>query len=221
MAQAKRRSGRSSRTTTDHEEIRRWVEERGGWPAEVEATARGDQTGILRIDFPGFSGEGKLRRIDWDEWFQKFDDASLALVLQETTAGGQRSNFNKIVARETAEARSRGVRTSRRAQRSAGGGARARSRSGAAGGRRGGRAAGARSDTGRGKSRSGTSRTAGRGGREAANEGSMRAERREAARTTGRKSARGRSTSSRRSTSKGGGRAPGGTRRSGGRSRGK
>src|SRR5690242_14834293 len=94
-----------SKTTIDHDEIRRWAEERGGQPAEVERTERDGETGIIRIDFPGFSGAGSLKTISWDEWFQKFDDAKLALVYQETTARGQKSNFNKIVARETASAR--------------------------------------------------------------------------------------------------------------------
>jgi hypothetical protein len=117
-----------SQTTTDHEAIRGWVEERGGWPAEVESTARGEgDTGIIRIDFPGFSGEGQLRRIDWDEWFDKFDGSGLAFVYQDTTAGGERSNFNKLVARETAAARKEGKRTARRV----GGAARARRPSGA------------------------------------------------------------------------------------------
>jgi hypothetical protein len=92
---------RVSKTTTDHEEIRRWAEERGAWPAEVETTARGGGTGIIRLDFPGFSGEGKLQRISWDEWFQKFDENGLALLVQEKTAAGQKSNFNKLVSRKT------------------------------------------------------------------------------------------------------------------------
>jgi hypothetical protein len=94
-----------SKTTTDHEEIRRWVEERGGQPSEVASTARSGQPGILRIDFPGYSGEGKLKPMEWDAWFEKFDRSGLALVYQEHTAGGERSNFNKLVKRETAQAR--------------------------------------------------------------------------------------------------------------------
>lgn len=103
-----------TRTTTDHEEIRRWVEERGGWPAEVARTERDGDTGIIRIDFPGYSGEGSLQRISWDDWFDKFDRSNLAFVYQEETSGGARSNFNKLVGRETAEARARGERKARR-----------------------------------------------------------------------------------------------------------
>jgi hypothetical protein len=118
-------AGKLTRTTTDHDEIRRWVDERGGWPAEVARTERGGEPGILRIDFPGFSGEGALQRISWEDWFRKFDEAKLAFTYQETTASGERSNFNKLVGRETAEARAQGKRTSRAASRVSTRGARA------------------------------------------------------------------------------------------------
>jgi hypothetical protein len=40
----------SSRQTTDHDEIRRWAEERGGHPANVRGTEdRGEEAGLLRI----------------------------------------------------------------------------------------------------------------------------------------------------------------------------
>jgi hypothetical protein len=41
-----------SRTTTDHDEIRKWVEAHDGSPAAVGGTGNGD-LGVLRIDFPG------------------------------------------------------------------------------------------------------------------------------------------------------------------------
>lgn len=105
-------------TTTDHDTIRKWAEERGGKPSEVAATAKGDDVGIIRIDFPGFSGEGKLQEVSWDDWFRKFDESNLAFVYEEQTADGQRSNFNKLVGRETAEARARGQKTNRKSVRS-------------------------------------------------------------------------------------------------------
>ncbi len=93
----------TSRVTTDHEEIRRWAEARGAQPAAVIRTERDDDLGILRLDFPGYSGAGSLEQISWDEWFKQFDERKLALLYQEETAGGQKSNFNKIVSRETAQ----------------------------------------------------------------------------------------------------------------------
>ena len=89
----------SAQRTTNHEEIRRWAEERGGKPACVKGTGGGGDTGLLRIDFPGYTGADSLQHISWDEWFEKFDEKNLALLYQETTKGGQRSNFNKLVDR--------------------------------------------------------------------------------------------------------------------------
>lgn len=92
-----------SKVTFDHNEIRRWAEERGAKPACVKGTGGGDDIGMLRLDFPGYSGEGSLQEIGWEDWFQKFDERNLALLYQERTAEDQKSNFNKIVSRETAE----------------------------------------------------------------------------------------------------------------------
>ena len=72
-------------------------------PACVRGTGGGGDIGMLRLDFPGYSGETSLSHITWDEWFEKFDERNLALLYQETTAGGEKSNFNKLVSRETAE----------------------------------------------------------------------------------------------------------------------
>jgi len=92
---------KSSKVTTDHDAIRRWAEERGGKPAAVKRTHEaGEETGILRIDFPGYSGRESLEEISWDEFFEKFDDASLALVYEDETSEGEKSNFNKLVRRD-------------------------------------------------------------------------------------------------------------------------
>ena len=93
-----------SKTTQDHDEIRSWAEERGGKPSHVASTGSGDDVGILRIDFPGFSGEGSLEEISWDDWFEKFDESNLALIYEDVTADGERSNFNKLVSAATAAA---------------------------------------------------------------------------------------------------------------------
>ncbi len=132
-----------SRMTTDHDEIRRWAEERNAKPACVRVTGGRGDTGMLRLDFPGYSGEGKLQPISWDDWFEKFDERNLALLYQETTASGQPSNFNKLVSRETGRAvRNGGTRRAAsgshsRSARTRGSGATSRShRSTAASGRR-------------------------------------------------------------------------------------
>jgi len=90
-----------SKTTTNHEEIRRWVEEHDGSPASVRGTENGDDAGVLRIDFPGGAGEDQLEHIDWDTWFDKFDDQGLALLYQEEKASGEDSTFAKLVKRDS------------------------------------------------------------------------------------------------------------------------
>ncbi len=91
----------SSKSTTDHDTIRQWAEARNGKPAKVKGTGSGDDAGILRIDFPGYSGGDSLEEISWDEFFEKFDESELALVYQEKTEGGGKSNFNKLVSRDS------------------------------------------------------------------------------------------------------------------------
>jgi hypothetical protein len=92
----------NSKMTQDHEEIRRWAEERGGKPATVKSTASKDEAGILRIDFPGYSGAGSLEQISWDEFFEKFDEKDLVFLYQDETVGGKESRFFKFVSKETA-----------------------------------------------------------------------------------------------------------------------
>ncbi|HET6631307.1 MAG TPA: hypothetical protein VFG73_01185 [Rhodanobacteraceae bacterium] len=89
-----------SKTTTDHEEIRRWVEQHDGKPATVRGTANADDdSGVLRIDFPGGAGKDDLETISWDDWFDKFDCANLALLYQQEKSGGGDSTFCKLVNR--------------------------------------------------------------------------------------------------------------------------
>jgi anaerobic selenocysteine-containing dehydrogenase len=92
-----------SKVTTDHEEIRRWVEDRGGHPAQVKGTEKGESAGLLRIDYPGFSGEGRLEEITWDEFFEAFEKNKLAFLYQEETKDGKQSRFSKLVDRDKAE----------------------------------------------------------------------------------------------------------------------
>jgi hypothetical protein len=93
----------TSNSTTDHKFIRRWAESRNAKPASVKGTGGKNDVGMIRLDFPGYSGAESLAPISWDEWFKKFDEAELALVYQEETAEGERSNFNKLVKRSTVE----------------------------------------------------------------------------------------------------------------------
>lgn len=87
-----------SKTTTDHDTIRKWAEERGGKPASVKGTGGKDEAGVLRINFPG-GAEDSLEDISWEEFFEKFDEKKLAFLYQEETSGGKESRFFKLVNR--------------------------------------------------------------------------------------------------------------------------
>jgi len=89
-----------SNTTTDHDEIRRWVEQHDGTPSMVKGTGDGgDDVGVLRIDFPGGTGQDRLEHIEWDDWFEKFDESGLAFLYQERKSDGSDSTFFKLVNR--------------------------------------------------------------------------------------------------------------------------
>ena len=88
-----------SKTTTDHDEIRRWAEERGGRPARVRETGGDDDPGVLRIDFPGRGDDDRLEEIPWEEWFEAFEENNLAFLYQDETADGDESRFSKLISR--------------------------------------------------------------------------------------------------------------------------
>ena len=93
-----------SKVTTNHGEIQRWVEERGGGPARVKGTESGTDAGLLRIDYPGFSGEETLETITWEEFFNAFDEHNLAFLYQEKTKDGKVSRFSKFIDKDSDEA---------------------------------------------------------------------------------------------------------------------
>jgi hypothetical protein len=62
----------SNIVTTDHDEIRRWAEKRGGRPARV-----------IGIDFPGEPADEDLEEISWAEFFERFERKKLAFCYQE------------------------------------------------------------------------------------------------------------------------------------------
>jgi len=104
MTQKSKTSGSSSKssskTTTNHAEIRKWVEKHGGKPATIAGTQHGrEEAGLLRIDFPGGAGDPPLEHITWEDFFEKFDEAKLALLYQEEKADGSDSTFCKFVNR--------------------------------------------------------------------------------------------------------------------------
>jgi hypothetical protein len=84
----------SASQTTNHDEIRRWIEDRQGTPSRVKDSGEG---GILRVDFG--EREEALEPIEWDEFFQIFEKSDLAFLHQDKTEDGKLSRFSKFVSR--------------------------------------------------------------------------------------------------------------------------
>jgi hypothetical protein len=102
----------SSQVATDHDEIRRIVEEKDGRPACVRGT-ESDGSCLLRIDYPGGAGDDKLEPMDWEEFFQVFDENKLAMAYDTK----RDVRFTKFVSRSGAQ----GTSGSSRAKSSRGG----------------------------------------------------------------------------------------------------
>jgi len=87
-----------ARKTIDHQEIRRWAEARGGHPVTVRGTEEsGEGAGVLRI---GFHRDFSLETLEWEDFFDQFEDEDLAFLYQEKTRDGKPSRFFKLVSRE-------------------------------------------------------------------------------------------------------------------------
>ncbi len=89
-----------SKVTTDHEEIKKWAEERRGVPVlDKEAETGKGKIGTLQICFPDYNvaGKNKLEEISWEEFFETFDDNGLLFVYRDLTSDGERSRFFKLI----------------------------------------------------------------------------------------------------------------------------
>lgn len=72
--------------TRNHDDIRKWVEQRGGKPARVRGTED-----LLRISF-GQSPKN-LEEISWDQFFDSFDRNGLLFLYEEDPS----TRFSKFV----------------------------------------------------------------------------------------------------------------------------
>lgn len=88
-----------SKKTTDRSAIKRWAEARNGVPTFVKGTENGDG-GLLRIHFPqASSSDENFDKVDWNEFFETFEERDLAMLYQEEKENGEKSTFHKFVNR--------------------------------------------------------------------------------------------------------------------------
>jgi hypothetical protein len=85
--------------TTDHDEIRRWIESVGGRPVQVQVAGSSGPVGVPAIELPGRTASGAAVPIGWDDWFGRFDQAGLALLYEKAPGDGGASAFGKLVQR--------------------------------------------------------------------------------------------------------------------------
>jgi hypothetical protein len=87
------------KTTTTHDEIRRWAGARGAQPATLHRVGSAAEPDRLELEFPGGTHDDCLRSVTWDEWFARFEHQSLAF-LYEAEADSSGSTFFRLVVRE-------------------------------------------------------------------------------------------------------------------------
>jgi hypothetical protein len=110
----------AAQLTIDHDQIRQWVEERGGKPACVKGTEKGDSC-LLRIDMPGGAGEESLQDMRWEDFFDVFEKRKLAFLYQDEKVSGEPSTFSKLIDRDSAEDAAHGAKSSGGKRKSSGG----------------------------------------------------------------------------------------------------
>ena len=71
--------------------IRTWADARDAVPVIADAQ-------MLLLDFPsdGGGGDGGLRSVAWNDWFDAFEERELVFLYQETLANGRQSNFFRL-----------------------------------------------------------------------------------------------------------------------------
>ena len=80
-----------ARSLAAPKESRQCVDEHGATPAlEQEPGSGNTRAGLIRFDFPGHIGEQSSEAIGWEEWFEKFKESNLALLVQDETATSQK-----------------------------------------------------------------------------------------------------------------------------------
>jgi hypothetical protein len=85
----------NSATTTDHDKIKKWIEDHNGVASVIDNDGK---TKVLRVHFPEASSDkdDQFDEVSYEEFFQIFEDSKLAF-LHSTDSD---STFNKFVSRD-------------------------------------------------------------------------------------------------------------------------
>lgn len=86
-----------TRITTNHDEIKHWAEDNAGIPVLLpEAQAEGN-TSKIYIDFLENGRNNEMKRIEWDEFFERFDKGNYALEYEDKIKNGVESRNFKFI----------------------------------------------------------------------------------------------------------------------------
>jgi hypothetical protein len=92
------KAGKSAKTTTNHDEVREFIEFLNGKPAAVRGTSDASGQAVLQIDL---MNDNSLDHLGWDEFFQLFDKNNLALRYVEPNNDGKIPQMFEFVQRGT------------------------------------------------------------------------------------------------------------------------
>lgn len=84
--------------TINHDYIVRWIRERGGVPAVVNAPLAA-LASRLRINFAEDDMEDSSQEVTWGKFFEEFENNRLALQYRQATRDGRASFFYKFIDR--------------------------------------------------------------------------------------------------------------------------
>ena len=85
--------------TIDHKEIREWIEEQNGMPAVLTETSEDEEDGVESADMLHISfdpNDPNMVEMEWDEFFERFDNDNLALVYDDIIPKGTLPEFELI-----------------------------------------------------------------------------------------------------------------------------
>lgn len=92
--------------TIDQREIREWIEEHGGVPTVLTETSEDEEDGVESADMLHISfdpNDPEMVEMEWEEFFERFDNDNLALVYDDITPEGTIPDF-ELVDRDIARA---------------------------------------------------------------------------------------------------------------------
>jgi hypothetical protein len=95
-----------ARILTKAEDIRQWVEARGGYPLLMEVPSGTRTRTVLQIAFgqdalntgetQGQERPGGFELVGWDDWISALENENLALRVSDDPAGGREAEFDFV-----------------------------------------------------------------------------------------------------------------------------